>query len=136
MVRQSPRMHNSCLFLSVLLLIGCGRAGELRETGRSAAKGIVTIDGRPLTGGSITLVSIDDPKYRVTAPIRSEGVFFVADAPLGRVHVAVETESIRNGDPSSFVPIPSKYAKAETSGLTATIADDGDKNLHFELTNK
>jgi hypothetical protein len=125
-----------CLSVAVLSLGGCGGRGSTHEGCRGPATGTVTINGKTLGGGSITFVRIDDPTYRVVAPLRPDGTFSVADAPLGRVRVAVETESTRVGDPGSYTPIPEKYGKPDTSGLTATIEEQAGKSILVELTSR
>ena len=95
---------------------------------------MVTLDGKPLPSGSITFISAEDARFRVTAMIQLDGGFKVADAPLGRVRVVIETESAR-GNPG-FVPVPAKYADATTSGLTATVVKADRRPLLFELKSK
>jgi hypothetical protein len=135
MVRSSWRKC-LCLSVAVLSLGGCGGRGSTREGCRGPVTGTVTIDGKTLGGGSITFVCIDDPKYRVVAPLRGDGTFSVADAPLGRVRVAVETESTRVGNPGSYTRIPEKYGKPDTSGLTATIDKQSGQPIVIELVSR
>jgi hypothetical protein len=125
-----------CLSIAVLLLGGCGGRGSTREDCRGPVTGTVTIDGKSLAGGSITFVRIDDPRYRLVAPLRPDGTFSVADAPLGRVRVAVETESMRLGVPGAYTPIPEKYGRPDTSGLTATIQQQGGQPILIELVGR
>jgi hypothetical protein len=133
-------------WLAVLLLVpvlfGC-RGTPPIESERTAAKGTVTLDGKPLPGGSILLVSANDPVFRVSVRIKPDGTFSVEDAPVGPVIVSVETESLRdfgtpdNPIPKDYVPIPAKYADVKTSGLTATVARGEDAPpLVFELKSK
>jgi hypothetical protein len=122
-----------CLSVAVLSLGGCGGRGATHESRRGPVKGTVTINGKTLGGGSITFVSIDDPRYRVVAPLRADGTFSVTDAPLGRVRVAVETESARLGAPGAYTPIPEKYGKPDASGLTATIEKQVGQSILIEL---
>jgi hypothetical protein len=106
------------------LLAGCGASRKPIEGNRTAVTGVVTLDGTPLKGGSIAFVSVKDPLLGVSTPIRSDGTFSVENAPAGEVRVGVQTEFLRTGAPVAYVPIPSKYEKVETSGLTATIVKD------------
>jgi hypothetical protein len=114
------------------LLVGCGRRAVI-ESNRVPISGRVTLDGKPLPGGSITLISTDNAAFSVTAVIRSDGGFSVADAPRGSVHAAIETESVVVGNPDNYVAIPQKYAHPETSALTATIEGDAPQPLAFDL---
>jgi hypothetical protein len=116
---------------------GCGGKLQRHDSDRGPARGEVTFDGKPLPGGSVTIVAVDDPTRRITAPIRSGGKFQVSDAPLGDVRIAVETGSMQLGMTPLFVSIPSKYSKPEASGLTATINDSsGTEDLKIELKSR
>jgi hypothetical protein len=115
-----------CVFCgSVLILLpllaGCGPSRKPIEANRTAVAGVVTLDGTPLKGGSISFVSAKNPQLGISTPIRPDGAFSVENAPFGEVRVAVQTDFLRLGAPQAYVPIPAKYEKAETSGLTATI---------------
>jgi hypothetical protein len=127
--------HKHWLLIFAAFLIGCQQKPTI-ESNRTAVKGTVTFDGRPLTGGGITLVSAKDPMYRVSAMIRPDGSFRVDDAPEGQVNVIVETESTRMGNAAAYIAIPAKYGDAKTSGLSATIAKGGNSALQFELKSK
>ena len=121
----------------LLMALGCGRnSGGPNESHRHQVAGKVILDGKPLMGGSITFVAVDNPRYRVTTPIYPSGEFAVADAPLGPVRIAVETESLRTDMPQSYVTIPLKYRAIKTSGLTATITKDSSEPLLLELKSK
>jgi hypothetical protein len=121
------------LLILAFSLGGCGHRMTI-ESSRAEASGTVTLDGKPLPTGSITFISAEDPRFRVTAMIKPDGGFRVADAPLGRVRVAIETESAR-GNPG-YVPIPARYADAKTSGVTATVVKANQQPLVFQLESK
>ena len=95
----------------------------------------VTIDGKPLACGTIAFFSVKDPLYSSMASIGVGGHFEVADAPAGKVLVAVQTKSALIGNPSAYVPIPDKYMDPQTSGLTADIDQSvqGGPVLKFDL---
>jgi hypothetical protein len=122
-----------CLLLALAVALGCGKKGPRMEAGRGRATGTITIDGKPLRGGSIFFVSATDPMRRVVVSIKTDGTFSVADAPTGDVLIAVDTESQKSNNPDNYVPIPSKYKTEKTSGLTATIKDEP---LVIELKSK
>jgi hypothetical protein len=132
MPRTTGVIGGVLLFL-VSLFSGCGHRAAI-ESNRAEVSGTVTLDGKSLPTGSITFISTEDPRFRVTAMIQADGGFKVADAPLGRVGVVIETESAR-GNPG-YVPIPAKYADAKTSGLTATVVKSDRQPLLFELMSK
>jgi hypothetical protein len=133
------------LLILVPLFIGCHRAPPI-EKERTAAKGTVTLDGKPLPGGTITFRSVKDTMFRATVVIQPDGTFLVADAPEGPVTVAIETESVlalapplgpNDPKPKAYVPIPAKYADEKTSGLSATVARGEDAPpLSFDLKSK
>ena len=108
--------------LSLLLMIGgCGRKPVTVESNRSPISGKVTLDGKPLGGGSVTFVATEDARYRTTAAIGTGGDFSVADAPQGLLQATVETESLQFSKAPGYVKIPAKYSKPGTSGLTVKV---------------
>jgi hypothetical protein len=139
MMMRLPK--NSCAFYAVLMvslsfLVGCAQRTKIREAGRDLVSGTVTLDGKPLSAGTITFISVKDSIYTTTAAIR-DGHFQVSNAPSGECRVTVETESTR-AIPQGYVAIPLKYNNAATSGLTATILTgqpEGTK-LTIELKSK
>lgn len=122
------------LGLSLLVAVGCQHKPTI-ESNRTAVKGTVTLDGKPLPCGCITFLSVENPMFRVSAMIRPDGSFSVADAPLGKVNVTVETETARGNNPN-YVPIPKRYGIAKTSDLTATVTKDDAFLLSFALQSK
>ena len=118
----------SCL----LMLGGCG-ADQVQIEGRSPAKGKVTLDGKPLTGGgTIKFQSLENPRIRVSTNLDANGEFLVGDAPAGKVKMTVITT------PDIFpemIAIPKKYSKLETSGLEKTITQE-DESFEVELLSK
>jgi len=131
-----------CLFCGGLLILlpllaGCGGPAKVHEANREPASGMVTFDGKPLGGGSITFISAKDAVYRMTAMIRADGHFLMNNAPSGEVIVSVETETAKIGNPSGYVPIPAKYNNPKTSGLTAVVGkDEAGGSLKFDLKSK
>jgi hypothetical protein len=125
-----------CCLMALTVMFGCGDRRAPRESNRCVTRGRVMLDGKPLLGGSVTFVAVDDPERRVTTPIRSDGSFVVSDAPVGTVRIAVETESLRSSKSKNYVSIPSKYSIWKTSPLTATIAKDASEPLVVELVAK
>jgi hypothetical protein len=131
----------SSLLVTLVMALGCGgkRAAKV-EANRGPATGTVTLEGKPLKGGSITFISVKDATYHMTCMIKPDGSFTVGNAPLGEVQVAVETESAKMIGPDAYVPIPRKYSKAKTSGLKTTIGQAGpdgeNQPLTFDLKSK
>jgi hypothetical protein len=128
------------LLVVLAIVVGCDKKALTRESNRGLVTGTVTLDGKPLPGGNITFVSAKDPIYRAKTMIGSDGAFIMREAPVGEVLVAVDTEPLKVFNPKYYVPISSKYANIDTSGLTATVTKsegeaDGQK-LSFDLKSK
>ena len=66
-------LSGSCLLLGLLIALGCGKRAPHMEGGRGPAAGTITIDGKPLRGGTIFFVSAKDPMYRVAISIKPDG---------------------------------------------------------------
>jgi hypothetical protein len=128
----------TCLLTLLALEIGCGPRAPKMEEGRGGVTGTVSLDGKLIGGGNITIVSAKDPMMSVTLVIRKDGTFLVDNAPTGDVIVAVDTEPARVLNPEGYVPIPKKYSSVETSGLTGTITKGGKEpcKLSFDLKSK
>lgn len=126
-------------FVVLVMTVGCERKQAKREANRTRVTGIVNIDGKPLSGGTITFTSVADKINRVAIPIKPDGTFATSDAPLGDVLVSVESESMKSMNPAAYMPIPRKYSDIKTSGLKATITKgdpEGQKLPPFELKSK
>ncbi len=126
------------VLLALVIVLGCGKRAPRMEAGRGPAIGTITIDGQPLRGGTISIVSAKDPMYQVVVTIKSDGTFSVADAPTGEVLIAVDNESQKSNNPQAYVPLPAKYTSVKTSGLTATIGKGAGEGspLKIELKSK
>jgi hypothetical protein len=130
-------LTGSCLLLALVVALGCPKSGPRMESGRGAAKGTITLDGQPVRGGTIFLVSAKDSRYQVAVTIKSDGTSSVADSPTGEVLVAIDNESQKFNNPQAYVPIPAKYKDIKTSGLKLTVgADQGEGGLKIELKSK
>jgi hypothetical protein len=125
---------SGCVLFVLAVALGCGKTTPRMESGRGAVTGTITIDGKPLPGGTIFFVSAKDPQMLVSSTIKSDGTFSVADAPKGDVLVAVDNESQKGNNPKNYIPLPGKYRNAKTSGLTANIA--ADQPVKIELKSK
>jgi hypothetical protein len=126
-------LAGGCLLLSLVVVLGCGKPAPKMEAGRGKASGTITVDGKPLRGGTIFFVSATDPTRRVVVSIKPDGTFSVADAPTGDVLISVDNESQKGNNPDAYVPLPAKYKKEKTSGLTAKITGEP---ITIELSSK
>lgn len=72
--------------LALLALAGCGDPrGPVAEV-----SGSVTIDGKPVTAGTVLFVS-EDGRRMATAPLSPTGTYRLRDAPVGELRIAVQT---------------------------------------------
>ncbi len=114
-----------------------------KEASAGTIQGKVTYNGKPLTGGTLTLVSTD--KQTHSADIDAAGTYQLKELAPGDYTVAVETESIKpkeNPKPpddekpakagQAYVKIPAKYGDAEKSGLTVKV-QKGENTYDIEL---
>lgn len=72
--------------------------------------GKVTVQGKPLVEGSVTLVSLDQKKPKVVTATVKDGSYTLKDLPAGKYAVAVTSEKAGT--------VPLKFATTDTSGLT------------------
>jgi Rieske Fe-S protein len=114
---------------------------KLVETGM--VEGHVTYKGKPLEGGTIQFHP--EKGKPIIVKLQAEGTYKAKDVPLGEVRVTVETESVnpanaKGGDKkdtapakdTKYQPIPAKFAKPDTSGLTAEVKK-GKQTLDIDL---
>jgi len=118
-----------------ILDAGCSRQ-PVKDPTRASVSGTVTLDDKPLGGGSITFLSKKDANYRVTGMIKNDGSFAFDGAPVGTAQLAVETDSLRYADPAHFMAIPPKYRAIETSGLSFEVQPGDNTNVKVELKSR
>ena len=143
-------MRNLLFFLTILIavsLIGCGGSGAKLSTVK--VTGIVTLDGAPVADASLIFVpktqgqghsasgrTDADGRYQLTTPDGKAG----AGTTPGEYRVAItKTELDSDAPPSDRgAPvrnlIPTRYAQASSSGLTATVKEEKVNEINFELT--
>jgi hypothetical protein len=147
-MNRDRRLTASLLFWCVPLVVGPGCGSNSPPVGKNAVPvgkvtGKVLYNGNPLGGGSVTFHSPKSGSYR--AEIKPEGTYELSGLPLEEMTVTVETETakdLRPGGAASvhppyadrivYVPIPRKYADAETSGLKYAVAQ-GEQTHDFRL---
>ncbi len=138
---MQKKLQVSCAATLVLIvgsLIGCEKAQE------STASGLVTIDGKPLTGGSITFISGSRTNARpATGGIKSDGTYRVQIAQSGKLMAGEYVVRVSSRGPSIPHPeggppelgellTPAHYAKTDTSGLRFNIRS-GDNIIDIPL---
>jgi len=131
-----------------LLCQGCGRTGPLM----AEADGKVTYQGKPVPGATVVFITeLGQPAMGQTD---AEGKFTLltqgqAGALVGPVRVSItaihEKRPLTDQemDQGKYIPpellnslrknlIPTKYSNPDTSGLSATVSEDPEKN-HFDF---
>lgn len=121
----------TCVAVIAVGALGCG-AKEKVASDRAAVSGVVTFNGQPLPAGTISFASTT--VYGGTSVSILDGGRYTTDrANIGANRVTIDTATIKYGNPSAYVAIPSKYADAATSGLTADIKQGMNENVNFDL---
>jgi hypothetical protein len=127
----SPHMGLAVL-LWVPLAAGCGSRTPL-----APVAGKVTLDGQPVTGGQVTLVSVGDaakvdPKGSLSAgQIDSGGQYKIftggkEGAPLGQYKVTVTPSMVPAPDATKAptVPFNAKFMNVRDTPLTVEVVDN------------
>ncbi len=77
--------------------------------------GVVTLDGKPVAGATVTVVSLDLPASRVYTAVTDEAgkYTFAQELPASKYAVMVT--------PDGAGKVPAKYRSTQTSGLTVAV---------------
>jgi hypothetical protein len=129
---------SSIVLLILALLVGCGKAS-------GTITGTVTFKGEPVQNGTIAAMS---KSGQVVSSSIKDGTFKLDEVPLGESRVAIQSSPPpppfrsppKPGEPTPpppptpppFVPLPERYTKVETSGLTIDVKA-GSQAKDFEL---
>ena len=138
----------SLLVFLVVAVSGCGPSatGDLPAT--VPAEGVVTLDGSPVDGATVTFLA-DAGSHHATATTDASGKFALrafsekSGAVAGSYKVEVNKTIVSDGssgggDGESEVVVsfglPHKYASITTSELTCVIPEAGATDIKLELT--
>jgi hypothetical protein len=141
--RQSTAVR--CCLLAALLAMGCNDSG----LNLTPAEGVVTLDGQPVADAGVMFVPSDPsqglPAMGVTDAAGAFSLRTVNDdgAVVGDYRVSIsKSEQSLHPVPGSRAlrhivkrHVPEKYEGADTSGLTATVAED-ENHFEFPLSSK
>lgn len=132
------------------LVIGCGPRGYKFD---GEITGTVTIDGKPVTAGTVVFISEDD-QYSAAAPINEYGQYKMKEPPVGKCFVLVQTANKRGslrpknnptgGDSEeagsrgiilpppeevglTYVPTPEKYEEKHTTDIFVVVKPGKEK---------
>lgn len=128
------KMTRGCFWVAMMLLLaGCG-SDELPV---GSVAGSVTLSGRPLPAGTITLVN-SDRGFGASAEIDASGAYRIDTIPAGPYQVMIQgpeapsPEQMAEGVRAETSPVPQKYQSPETSGLSVEVTE-GENQATFEL---
>jgi hypothetical protein len=90
--------------LPVLFLFGLVAVAGCGGDKRAVVSGQVKVAGKgPLTGGTITFVSATNPQRLSSGTIKTDGTYWIGDAPLGDCKVLVDNSaydpSVKSNEP-------------------------------------
>jgi hypothetical protein len=125
------RSSTSVLLVGLLACSGCGGGKKKVDENRTTVSGEVTFGGKPLPAGSISFDSLTEPTGSLVSIL--DGKYTSDRVPLGQNSVAIDTSSIRFGNPAKFVEIPERYKDSTKSGLTVDVKPGANENVNFEL---
>jgi hypothetical protein len=138
-----------CALIGGVWLAGCGDA-ELTPPPLFPVTGTVTYQGKPVPGATVVFApeatkrkAKEPPLLRPSAVADDEGNYTLVwsekheGAPAAKYKVAITAvEPFGEDDDSERTrpnAIPDKYGNATTSGLTATVTEDGENVFNFDL---
>ncbi|QDS99948.1 hypothetical protein [Adhaeretor mobilis] len=123
----------------LVLLPGCGGSGH--ELSVAPVSGVVTLDGEPLAEGYVSILVGKGRMGR--GAIQSDGTFVIgtygdADGAQVGSHTVVIKPVPRDegGGKKNRVPIPKRYGKSNTSGLSIDVKPGEQNKLVLGLTTK
>jgi hypothetical protein len=137
----------SCIliFVTPLLLSGCGGAGDVDYGPLGTVSGKVTFQGAPLAEGQI-LIEKQGGGGSGGAEIQPDGTYKVVDTKggvsVGTYNVSIVPPTVEKDlgpntpptqEPKEMANLPKKYHTFETSGLTVEIKE-GENTKDFDLT--
>lgn len=141
-------------FVGMLLLISLGCGGKNSDRPATArVTGTVLYNGSPVDGATVAFIPKDGRSATGVTSAAGEFTLQTYDTNDGAVlgnHTVTITPAIGSSqddevppnDPDSLQTmqevmdkrLPQKYSSADTSGLTREVADDGQNDFTFELT--
>jgi hypothetical protein len=102
-----------------------------RKAKRASVMGVVTLDGRPFPGGTITFHPAKGKPY--TATVNSDGTYEFKGAAALPPGVYVVTFRRAPAGPEDKTALPAKYTDPKKSGLTARVKLGEENVIPFDL---
>ena len=146
---QVKSIYLPVLLLASVAFLGCGPdTSGLPKT--VVAEGIVTLDGAPVEGATVSIVPDSGEGYGAAGKTDAEGKYSLDAFPgqktgavPGSYKVKISKTVLDQGDDGADIGtvnvsygLPKKYAAIGTSKLTLTIPDADSTDLNFELQGK
>ena len=136
-VRTQPKLprqlRGAALAIVVLAFTGCGGGPNT-----TTVSGKVTVNGAPVSRGVINFQA--SGSRPLGSGISADGTYSV-ELPPGDYQVRIDAPpevpaGYKEGDPLPRLGprlVPEKYAGFSSSGLTATVGNEGSQSIDFEL---
>jgi hypothetical protein len=144
-------MSRLLALVGFLALVAAGCDGQ-KPPARGTVRGRVTLGAKPVTGATVLFTNAETG-IAMNAPLDRDGRYEVkshlgAGLPPGRYVVAVTPGGVMTPDEEGplagdakaaraklpATPVPDKYHKAETSGLTVEVKEGDNSPFNFALT--
>lgn len=138
----------AALLLAALVAAGCARHHEdewsRKWPPRYPSAGTVELDGQPLEGAVVTFFTeksdLGNKPFSAVGFTDTAGRFVLKtfrpdDGAVAGDHV-VMIEKREMTDGRIVTHLPAKYARKESSGLSATVTETGPNTFLFQLTSK
>ena len=138
---RARRLRPLLMALVALTPIACGSAGP----SMAKVSGRVTYQGKPVTKGTISFVTVDEGGRNATGEIGPDGSYSLQTeepgdgARIGGYDVVISSreDAILDYIPKVPVPpkflVPQKYSSPQTSGLKRAVVKGGN-TINFDLT--
>jgi hypothetical protein len=139
-----------CVLATAGITAGCSRYHEdewsRKWPPRHSAQGLVELDGQPLDGATITFFT--ERADRGNEPFSAVGItdsagrfvlktFRPNDGAVAGTHIVmIEKSSYDDRTGRVTAHLPRRYARQETSGLTAEVTEQGPNDFTFRLESK
>lgn len=141
LVVSTPSAFAMLAVIGMAMSAGCGGPTDRPQV---RVTGVVTLDGAPLTFGSVQFTSTktgetayanldDDGRYMVTFPEADLGVEYEVTVGQPVDDELDATALLENPPEATRNVIPRKYSSRATSGLTVLISDSGETQFDVNL---
>lgn len=120
--------------LAAVLLLGCSAASDAPQT--APVTGTVTMNGKPMAQIGVTFFPTGRGPI-ATGNTNQNGEFtLMTNEPGDGASIGTHRVSLGNAEEGRqpAIPVPERFGKAETSGLTADVKEGATNVFTFDLT--